>query len=117
MYVITNEELLNQVAGGDDDDAAEYSDGHTKNELTPQGTGGGDSPNNGGDQRNQSQRDADARLQQAQNACSALGNLMGCSSLAAAENYRIQAENYAICKATGGQDGPSDCGRAPKLPK
>jgi hypothetical protein len=67
----------------------------------------------GSDQRNQSQREADARAAELRQACSWLGNLMGCSRRVDLENYRAQLTAYNICRLEGGEPGPSDCGRVP----
>lgn len=69
------------------------------------------------DMRNDQQKAADQRAEQAKDACSALANAFGCSARVDALNYQLQSEEYAICIATGGSPGPNDCGQPPSLPK
>jgi len=65
-----------------------------------------------GDQRNQFQKDLDERYKDFSKACKFLQ--FGCQDLLSAEKSKLDAENYAICKAEGGEDGPDGCGVNPR---
>lgn len=83
------------------------------NGAGPTGNGGSSIFN---DNRNQSQKDADARLAELQKGCTGLGSPT-CKYAAAVINYTNQREEYTICKASGGEDGADGCGESPVPPK
>jgi hypothetical protein len=67
-----------------------------------------------GDQRNDSQKEADKRAEEAKRGCSGLGNAGGCSKRVDLLNFQLKTDEFTICIATGGKEGPSDCGEKPK---
>lgn len=123
MRIISNEEL-SVVSGGvaatEGGGGGNWWDGFCGwvNDFFGGGGGGGYSntgSSSSGDQRNQDQKDAQARADAAVQACGWLGNAT-CVQAAKATAYYIAAEKYAICRSEGGVDGPDDCGTAPKSP-